>query len=105
MSKHRCRTEFDEREYPVPVDLHNALLGLGWTDESWHNDVSPTFVRGGWRLWVEALWVPDRECGGSRFTLTIVEPADAEILSPVVWQVESESEALRRIVALGPAPQ
>ncbi len=75
-----CRTQFDPAVYPVPSNVLNALLGMGWTDQSYRNDICPRFeqMARGWVLFVEAVRPEDRETGGWRFTVYQVTDDVAE---------------------------
>ncbi len=102
MAKKACRTQFSPATYPIPADLHNALLGMGWEDASYGNDVCPHFdsADGRWTLWVDALRPEDREMWRDvrpvrRFTLWDNTDEDGD-----ETKTDDESVILARIASL-----
>ena len=60
--------------YGVPAA---ALAAAGLTDVSWANDACPAFEAGeGVRLYVDHPVAAEREGGGARFTVAVVDPLD-----------------------------
>lgn len=69
-------TEFPKAFRP-PFGLLAWAEANGWTDDSWGNDVSPSFLSpcGQWKLWTAPRPEHLREVGGPRFALL---PAEEE---------------------------
>lgn len=98
----RCRTQFDPTVFPVPLDLHNLLLGTGWIDDGEAEDGCPTFYRHNywqevaWRLWIESDVPFVRDSGHERrFTMR-----SSSVQWRVLWETDSEEEAYARVVEM-----
>jgi hypothetical protein len=73
----------------------------GFKDNSWHNDVCPSFVRQlsethEMVLWVNYLEEDRRECGGRQFTLIVKEIGNDE--DPFNFESELETNSWDEIL-------
>jgi hypothetical protein len=77
----------------------------GFTDKSWHNDVSPSFIREydetrSVVFWVDYLEESRRECGGKQFTLVFMLTNDEEELysePEYILETNSWDEAINKL--------
>src|SRR5262245_26349217 len=96
----RCREEFGP-EVAVPADLLNYLLGNGWTDTSWHNNVCPSFQRGAWWLWVDCENPADREFPQApRFSLDPFDPQEWEFVGGSAASFEDVDSLIAHLTTL-----
>lgn len=78
----------------------------GFTDKSWHNDVSPSFIRKlndtqSIVLWVDYADENRRECGGRQFVVIVTPTEDYFYTEPQdVIETDSWDEAMQAIQKL-----
>lgn len=73
----------------------------GFTDTSWHNNVSPSFARKlndthSITLWVDYLDPDRRECGGTQFLVCVHETEDGDN-NEVILETDLLADALEAI--------
>lgn len=76
----------------VPSDFH---------DQSWHNDVCPSFSAHGLRLWIDYKEPEMREMMGKRFCLQHEDEETGET-SEVLLETDDWNEVIAMIAALTP---
>ena len=86
--RNNYKTEFRFFDFEIPP------LPEGFTDESWHNNVCPSFERKYNDTEFVTLWVnyanPERrECGGKQFILTILQ--DDDLCNDIKFILETDS--------------
>jgi hypothetical protein len=84
--------------YKTEFPDYDLLLSLpaGWVDVSWHNDVSPSFVKQfgevAYKLWCDYSDPDRREVGGEQFTVCVY--IEDEVNFECIGQFDSLQEAL-----------
>jgi len=82
-------------EFPDFGTLDFDPSSIGFTDDSWHNDVCPSFVRGDLKLWVDYADIDRRETGNSRYTLCLMD-GDGQCIEDL-FETEEISLIIERI--------
>lgn len=96
----------------VALPLWVSEFGLEWKaptcittnpnvkDESWHNDICPTFSCGDKVLWVDHPIKGNRELGGKRFTVTLRESSGrADDKESTLLETDSLDEAMAQFLS------
>jgi hypothetical protein len=90
------RKEFPDFDFDIPhID--------GFTDESWHNDVSPKFERKYNETHTVVFWIDysdenRRECGGKQFIVMLTQTDDDGYVEPNdLIETNSWNEAINKI--------
>lgn len=96
------------REFPdfADVDMPAALFDGTWADESWHNDVCPSFQRGSVLVYVEHPDPAQRECGpeAPRFSIRKLD-AEGCVLDAPLEDAETWEAALDAIARIEAQPE
>ena len=58
------------KDYAPPTDVLRALFYYKWQDDSWGNDVSPSWYQGGYKLWISEEDKERREDNYPRYNMT-----------------------------------
>ncbi len=89
--------------FKIESEIVDALSAAGFHDDSWHNDICPSFVHGGRpdglivKIWIDAKEVSDREMdedSDTRFLVSLGE--DGDCCSELAFYTDDFSEALTK---------
>lgn len=88
--------------YKIEFPHYDDELSLptGWTDTSWHNDVSPSFEKKlgdiTYKIWCDFKDPDSREVGGKQFTVSVYVNNEFEELQNLL-EFDTLQEALKSI--------
>ena len=88
-------------EYAVPAEITAKVESGAWVDNSWHNDVSPSFDshETGRRIWVEHPDPDLREWENPRYAVFALNEYHEHASDDTIYHGDDLAEAMRAMEA------